>query len=121
MKFCWITLNVNNMDESIKFYHELLGVEILERFNAGEDMEIAMLGEPDKPKIELIHNKRNKVVAQGTGISIGFEVDSLNKAMEYVKDKSISIKRGPVSPSPTTRFFFIDDPNGIEIQIVEHK
>lgn len=121
MKFCWITLHVNNMEESLKFYHELLGVEISERFNAGEDTEIVMLGEPDKPKVELICDKNDKIEIESNGISVGFEVDSLDKAMEYVKDNGISIKRGPISPNETTSFFFIEDPNGIEIQLVEHK
>ncbi len=121
MKFCWITLSVRNMEESLKFYHELLGLEILERFDVSEGMEIAMLGESDKPKIELLCNKGNNIVNQGIGISIGFEVDSLDRAINYVKEKNISIKRGPISPSPKTSFFFINDPNGIEIQLVENK
>lgn len=120
MNFCWITLNVNNMEESLKFYHEIIGLKILERFNAGEEIEIAMLGETDGTKIELIYNKNKNVSAQSEGISIGFEVKSLDKAMELVKDKNIPIKRGPISPIPSTRFFFINDPNNIEIQIVQH-
>lgn len=121
MEFCWITLHVRNLEESIKFYHELLGVEIVQRFNAGEDTEIAFLGKIDKPKIELLHNKKDRVVAQATGLSVGFEVDSLDQAMEYIKANNIPIKSGPIQPSPTTRFFFIEDPNSITIQIVEHK
>lgn len=118
MRFCWITLNVKNMDASIKFYNEVIGLKIAERFKAGDDMEIAMLGEADGVKVELISNQR--VTAQSTGISIGFEVDSLDKALELMSEKNIPIKRGPISPMPTTRFFFIDDPNGFEVQIVEH-
>jgi len=109
------------MEESLKFYNELLGVKILERFSSGEEMEIAMLGEEDKPKIELIYNRSNVVENQTKGISIGFEVDSLEGTMSYVKSKNIPIIRGPISPSPKVSFFFIHDPNGIEIQLVEHK
>lgn len=60
MEFCWITLNVNDLEESLKFYHELLGLNVFSRFKAGEDTEIAMLGEEDKPKIELIDNKKHR-------------------------------------------------------------
>jgi lactoylglutathione lyase len=120
MNFCWVTLYVKNMEESLKFYQEIIGLKVSERFNAGEEMEIAMLGEADGPKVELIYNKKHKVSVQSEGISIGFEVESLDKAMELVKDKNIPIKRGPFSPVPSTRFFFIDDPNGVEIQIVQH-
>lgn len=118
MNFCWITINVNNMEESLKFYHEVIGLKILERFNPSEGIEIAMLGEIEGTKIELIHNNKN-VSVQSEGISVGFEVKSLDKAIEFVKDKNIIIKRGPISPIPSTRFFFIDDPNGVEIQLVE--
>lgn len=120
MNFCWITLNVNNMEESLKFYNEIIGLKITERFNLGVEMEIAMLGENDGTKIELIYNKNKNVSVHSEGISIGFEVKSLDDTIELLKNKKISIKRGPISPIPSSRFFFIDDPNGIEIQIVEH-
>ncbi|MEY8001720.1 VOC family protein [Clostridium sp. Mt-5] len=121
MNFCWITLNVEDMEKSLEFYHELLGVEILKRFSPGKEVEIVMLGEENKPKIELICNKKNKVKNQSEGISIGFEVEWLDEAMSYVKSKNIPIKKGPISPSPKVRFFFIEDPNGIQIQLVENK
>lgn len=120
MDFCWITLDVNDMNESLDFYHELLGIKILERFSVGEELEIAMLGEEDKPKIELICNKR-KPIAHSANVSVGFKVESLKGAMDYLTEKNIQIKRGPISPIPTSSFFFVDDPNGIEIQIVEIK
>ena len=120
MNFCWITLNVSNMEESLNFYHEIIGLKISERFNVGEDIEIAMLGETDGTKVELIYNKKQNVLARSEGLSIGFEVKSLDEAMELFKNKNIPIKRGPISPLPSSRFFFIDDPNGIEIQIVQH-
>ena len=44
MNFCWVTLNVTNMENSLKFYHEILGLKISAQFNAGEDREIVMLG-----------------------------------------------------------------------------
>ncbi|BAQ13966.1 hypothetical protein CBB2_1856 [Clostridium botulinum] len=120
MNFCWITLNVSNMEESLNFYHEIIGLKISERFNVGEDIEIAMLGETDGTKVELIYNKKQSVLSRSKGLSIGFEVKSLDEAMELLKNKNIPIKRGPISPLPSSRFFFIDDPNGIEIQIVQH-
>ncbi|WP_315080932.1 VOC family protein [uncultured Clostridium sp.] len=120
MNFCWITLNVSNMEESLKFYHEIIGLKISERFNVREDIEITMLGETDGTKVELIYNKNQNVSTRSDGLSIGFEVKSLDEAMELLKIKNIPIKRGPISPLPSSRFFFIDDPNGIEIQIVQH-
>jgi lactoylglutathione lyase len=108
------------MEESLKFYHEIIGLEILERFTMGEEREIVMLGEAHGTKVELIYNRNKNVSVQSNDVSIGFEVKSLDEAMELVKNKNICIKRGPISPIPSIKFFFIDDPNGIEVQIVQH-
>lgn len=121
MDFCWITLNVKNMEESLKFYNGLLGIKIFRRFSPNPGVNIAMVGEKYGPKIELICSENNNSKIQSRGISIGFEVKSLDEAVKYMKSKGIAIKRGPISPSPGIKFFFIDDPNGVEIQIVENR
>lgn len=122
MNFCWTTLYVNNMEESLKFYNEIIGLRVLERRNIGKEREreMVMLGETTGTKVELIYNKNTNASVQNHTISMGFEVKSLDEAMELVKLKNIPIKRGPISPIPSIKFFFIDDPNGIEIQIVQH-
>ncbi len=120
MDFCWVTLHVDDFEESLRFYHELLGLKVLSRFSPGEGVEIAMLGEEDKPKIELLSNRGGGTKNKGAGVSIGFKVDSLDKAAEYVKQKQIPITKGPFSPSPKTRFFFIEDPDGFEVQLTEN-
>jgi len=110
---------VNNLEESLKFYHEIIGLKISERFKVGEDIEIVMLGETHGPKVELIRDKKQTFSTRSEGLSIGFMVNSLDESMELLKNKNIPIKRGPISPVPSVRFLFIDDPNGIEIQIAQ--
>ena len=44
MKFVWTTIQVADLDRSLAFYHDLLGLPVAERFQAGPN-EIAMLGE----------------------------------------------------------------------------
>ena len=121
MNFCWVTLNVKNMENSLKFYHEILGLKISAQFNAGEDREIVMLGEENGAKVELIHNKKQSLSSKAERLSIGFEVESIDEAMELCKNNNIQIKSGPISPNPSTTFFFIEDPDGIEVQLVQHK
>src|SRR5664280_2937322 len=98
MKFCWVTLSVDNMEQSLAFYRDLLGLNICSRFSAGEVVEIAMLGESDKPKLDLMCNKHNKITNRGTGISIGFEVNSLEEAMAYVQSLSLIHISEPTRP-----------------------
>jgi lactoylglutathione lyase len=89
MNFCWVTFNVRNMDESLKFYQEIIGLKISERFNVGEDLDISMLGETDGTKVELIYNKKQNVLTRTEGLSIGFEVKSLDEAMELANMRRI--------------------------------
>ncbi|SHH60222.1 VOC family protein [Clostridium intestinale] len=120
MNLCWITLAVNNIEESLKFYCDILNLNVAERFKAGEDTEIVMLGNKDEVKIELICYKGVEI-SERKGLSIGFNVESLEKTIEYLKENNIELESPIISPNPMTRFFFVKDPNGIQIQFVEEK
>lgn len=120
MKLCWITLTVNNLEESLKFYCDILNLNVFERFKSNGDTEIAMLGNKDEVKIELIYHKGVEI-SERKGLSIGFNVKSLEKTVEYLKENNIPLKSPVISPTPMVSFFFVEDPNGIQIQFVEEK
>jgi lactoylglutathione lyase len=120
MEFCWSTIYVKNMEESVKFYQEVLGLPVKQRFTPGPDMEIAFLGEGET-KVELIFDSSVKSIDLGSDISWGFRVDSLDQSMKFLKDRGIEIAAGPFEPNPNTRFIFILDPNGMKIQLVEEQ
>lgn len=119
MKFCWSTLGVKDMDESIKFYKEVVGLPLNQRFKAGPDMEIAFLGKGET-QIELICQGDDKDIHVGEDISWGFEVESLEHIIEFLRQKGIDIYQGPFSPNPASKFLFIKDPNGFKIQFYQH-
>jgi lactoylglutathione lyase len=107
------------MEETLKFYKEIVGLKENRRFPAGPGVEIAFLGEGDT-LIELICNEQKKEISMGTEISLGFEIDSVEDKMASLKEKGIAIHSGPMSPNPHTKFFFVLDPNGLKIQFVEN-
>lgn len=117
MNFCWVTLTVNDLEESLKFYRDLLGLKVCRRFG-GPGSEIAMLGDEDKPKVELICSGK-KPEGSAAGISVGFETESLEESLELMKKNGFNDIVGPLSPAPGVRFFFVKDPNGFTVQIVE--
>ena len=118
MKFCWSTLNVRNMEESLKFYEEVVGLTLNRKFKAGPGMEIAFLGDGET-KVELICSGDRDAIRIGQDISLGFEVASVDEMMDLIKEKGIAIESGPFQPNPHTKFFFITDPNGLRVQFVE--
>ncbi|ATW26547.1 VOC family protein [Candidatus Formimonas warabiya] len=119
MKFCWTTLRVKNLEESLKFYQEIVGLKVERKFSAGPGTEIVFLGDGET-KVELIGNGTNQEVNMGEDISLGFEVGSVDEMFNVVKEKGIEIHSGPFQPNPHVKFFFVRDPNGLKIQFVEN-
>ncbi len=118
MNFCWVTLHVKNLEDSLSFYHGILGMPVCSR-HSGNGVEIAMLGEENQPKVELLQSGDDGDKAFHSDISVGIAVESLESTMEYLESKQIPVIRGPISPNPNTRFIFIKDPDGYEVQLVE--
>lgn len=107
------------MDESLKFYHEIVGLSINRRIEAGPNTEIAFLGEGET-KVELIYDKNNKLEGIVEGISLGFEVKSVDEMIEFIEEKGYEVQSGPFQPNPHVKFFFVLDPNGFKVQFVEN-
>lgn len=130
MKLSWCTLMINDMEESLTFYQDVLDLKIQRRFNPAPNVEICFLGETEQADgqtlVELICNKHlaeqlKQIPQRGAGINLGFEVSSsLDETMSMLAEKNINILRGPIQPSPQIRFLFISDPSGYEIQLAEH-
>ena len=119
MKFLWCTINVKNMEESVRFYEEIAGLKIDRRFPIPNG-EIVFIGEGET-KVELICDGSDKWKSDKEGISMGFETDSLDSMMDLVKSKGIEIVGGPFYPNPNFGYFFVKDPNGVNIQFGENK
>ena len=118
MSFCWVTIHVKDMKESLEFYEEVVGLKLNQRLEAGPDMELAFLGEGET-QVELIYNKKNTDLNLSENISLGFKVSSVDEKIEFIKAKNLEIHSGPFKPNPSTSFFFVLDPNGLKIQFVE--
>lgn len=120
MKFTFTTIHVKDLETSIRFYEEVVGMKVARRFPAGPNKEIAFMA--DGPaEIELICDQGAEVPVYGEYPSMGLSVDDLDKALEYVKSKGVEIAEGPIQPNPNTRFFFIHDPDGVNLEIIEQK
>ena len=117
IKFRHVTLSVKDLDESIKFYREVVGLEITERFPAGPGMEIVFLADGDTA-VELISGGAE---ASAGAVILGFESASLEDTMALLKEKGYQFKEKVISPDPKTRFFFAKDPDGYNVQFFNPK
>lgn len=118
MKFCWTTLHVKNIDTSINFYKEIVGMEVNRRFKPSEHMELAFLGTAPT-ELELICNQETPA-SQSEGISIGFMIDGkLEDIIAKLTEKGFTEQSEVYSPNPFMRFFYVKDPDGFSVQFVE--
>ena len=123
MKFLWTTIYVKNLDESITFYADLVGLHVVKRFPAGPGMEIAFMGNgmDNETLIELLADTNTSSVTYSESISLGFAVDSLDAMLETVQRHNIPVHTGPIETPSGSRFFCIKDPNGLNIQFFQQK
>lgn len=118
MKLTVVAIHVTELEQSIRFYEDIIGLQVLQRFSAGPDQEIAYMGS-DGAEVELIGHKELDSLSHDSHLSLGFQVDSLDETMKEIEEKGVKIESGPFEPNPQIRFCFIQDPNGVSIQIIE--
>ena len=106
------------MEDSLRFYEEIVGLNIHERFQGSPGVEIVFLGSGET-KVELIHDEKIKDIEFNENICLGFQVESLDNMMDFIKEKGLEIHSGPFEPNPYIKYFFVQDPNGLKIQFVE--
>lgn len=119
MKNLWTTIHVKNMDDSVKFYTEILDLTVDKRYSPAEGVEIAFLGSGET-KFELISTPQSESVTFTNHVSTGFSVESVDAYIKHLREKGIEIIEGPLAPNPYVKFFYILDPNGYRIQLVEN-
>ena len=115
MKVKYATIIVADMDESIKFYTEVMGLEIDSRHNPFPGLTITLLKGDGDAMIELIKNTENE-----TGLfSVGMEVEDINATVKELKSKGAKITQEPV-PITVGILAFLEDPNGAKIALIQH-
>ena len=115
MKIKYTTMIVNDMDESIKFYREVMGFEIDSRYDLGPAGTITLLKGEGETMIELI---KNPVDEPGL-FSIGMDVEDIDTTVKKLKSKGAKITMEPV-PITVGTLAFLEDPNGVRIALIQH-
>ncbi len=114
-------LRVSDMDQTITFYTDILGLEVLERKTSPRGSHLAFLAVPNSQElIELCSFPASgPVTVQEDLVHLAFEVDNLDDTIRALNDKQIKITDGPTRTSSGSRFIFIDAPDGYEIELIE--
>lgn len=114
-------MRVSDMDRTIRFYQEVLGLEVLERKTSPRGSHLAFLAVPNSQElIELCSFPASgAVTVQEDLVHLAFEVENLDETIRELTAKQIRITDGPTTSSSGGRFLFIDAPDGYEIELIE--
>ncbi len=127
MRILHTMLRVGDLDKSLAFYMEVLGMKLLRRHEYPEGkFTNAFVGYQDEAHgavIELTYNWGVGKYELGTGYGhIAIEVDDAYKACELVKQRGGKVVReaGPMKHG-TTVLAFVEDPDGYRIELIQKK
>ncbi len=127
MRILHTMLRVGDLDRSISFYTEVLGMKLLRRKDYPDGrFTLAFVGYGDESEntvIELTHNWDIGSYEIGTGFGhIALEVDDVYEATGQIRDNGGKILRdaGPMNAG-TTIISFVADPDGYQIELIGKK
>ncbi|MDF2691302.1 MAG: gloA [Gammaproteobacteria bacterium] len=127
MHFAHVMIRVGDLDRSINFYTDMLGMKLLKKTeNEAYKYTLAFIGYGDEAHntvIELTYNWGVSEYDLGKGFGhFAFWVENVAETCESIKSKGGIVTRepGPVKGGSTI-IAFIKDPDGYQIELIERK
>ena len=127
MRLLHTMLRVGDLDRSLAFYTDVLGMRLLRKNDFPEGkFTLAFVGyedEQDGAVIELTHNWDTASYELGTGFGhLAVEVDDAYAACDAARAKGGKVVReaGPMKHGSTV-IAFVEDPDGYKIEFIQKK
>ena len=127
MRLLHTMIRVGDLEKSINFYTEILGMKLLRQKDYPDGkFSLAFVGygnEQDNSVIELTYNWDTDSYDLGSGFGhLAIEVDDVYAAAEKIRDQGGKIIRepGPMNAG-TTIIAFVEDPDGYQIELLAPK
>jgi len=112
---------VDDLEASVKFYTEVLGLTETRRHKSPRGSELVFLATPNSDEeIELCsYPSSGGVQVQEDLTHLAFEVDSLVEFEKHIQSLGVEYSDGPHLKEAGGGFAFIDAPEGYEIELIE--
>lgn len=125
MRLLHTMLRVGNLEESLKFYCDLLGMKLLRRKDyPGGEFTLAFVGygdESDHTVLELTYNWGVEKYDLGSAYGhIALGVDDIYATCEEIRQRGGKVVRepGPMKHGSTV-IAFVEDPDGYKVELIQ--
>jgi lactoylglutathione lyase len=114
---------VNDLERTVKFYREILGLAEVKRHKSPRGSELVfMQADGSEELIELCHFPGSEPVkCQPDLTHLAFEVENLEEFGKHLAKHGLKFSDGPTTSSSGTTFAFVDAPEGYEIELIQKK
>ncbi len=124
MRYLHTSITVKDMDQSIRFYTEVLGLTFERRRQIPENhAEIAFVVDPvSGGRVELTHWDGKDAFEAGEQLDhLAVEVGDLDQALRTARSHGVRVAKEPFTlRGGSGRLAFILDPNDVWIELIEH-
>lgn len=112
---------VNDLEAAVKFYRDVLGLEMTGRTKSGRGSELAFFKAPASEElVEICRFPASGPVTVCPDLThLAFEVDDLDAFEARIKNHGYSFSDGPHGAKGQGRMAFVDGPEGYEFEIIE--
>ena len=112
---------VNDLERTVKFYRDILGLQEVKRHKSPRGSELVFLKAPESEElIEICYFPGSEPVnCQADLTHLAFSVDSLENFAKHLAKHGLKFSDGPTTSSTGTTFAFIDAPEGYEIELIQ--
>ena len=113
---------VTDLDKTISFYKDVLGLEEVRRHKSPRGSELVFLKTPQSEElIEICSYPASGPVIVGPDLThLAFEVEDLAAFAEHAAAKGYPLSDGPTESS-SGLFAFIDAPEGYEVELIQYR
>jgi lactoylglutathione lyase len=115
-------LRVNDIERSVKFYDQALGLKVSRRHTSPRGAQLVFLTTPNsEEEIELCQMPAGAapVKVQPDLMHLAFEVDDLTAFAAQLEKKGFKLSDGPTKTSSGSIIAFIDAPEGYEVELIQ--
>ncbi len=121
-KFLHARYRVADLEKTVNFYKNVLGLEETRRHKSPRGSELVFLKAPQSAElVEICHYPASGPVIIGPDVThLAFEVDNLDAFAKHAAAHGYPLSDGPTTTSTGSVIAFLDAPEGYEIELIQH-
>lgn len=107
----------NDIKASLNFYTQIMGARLLKHYTTSYNLEIYLL---ELGNITIALSPAHNCAPCANGMyQLALQVNDIQAAVAELESKGLKCKSGILQPTPGVKAAMFDDPDGVEIELMQ--